>query len=104
MPHVRVDYLTGALDNMGSFEALGVELTRHRREAAPFAVAYIDCNDFTSVNDRLGHRAGDMLLGVIVDTLTRALRKTDIVARLGGDEFAVLLPKTGMAAAKVYVK
>jgi diguanylate cyclase (GGDEF)-like protein len=102
--HARVDYLTGALNNMGFFEALSVELARHRREAAPFAVAYLDCDDFKSVNDRLGHRAGDMLLSLIVDTLTRALRKTDVVARLGGDEFAVLLPKTGMAAAQNVVQ
>jgi hypothetical protein len=37
--HARIDYLIGALDNMGLFEALSLELARHRREAAPFAVA-----------------------------------------------------------------
>jgi len=90
----RVDFLTGALNNKGFYEALGVELARHRREGASFSVAYVDCDDFKAINDRFGHKMGDVLLAQAVDTMRSHLRRTDIIARLGGDEFAVVLPQT----------
>jgi diguanylate cyclase (GGDEF)-like protein len=102
--YARVDYLTGALNNMGFFEALSVELARHRREKEAFSVAYFDCDNFKNVNDRHGHRAGDELLRLIVHTMKRCLRKTDVIARLGGDEFAVLLPKTAQQPAESVVQ
>lgn len=95
----RVDYLTGIPNKLGFDEQLKVELARHRRDGNPFAVAYIDCDNFKSVNDTRGHNAGDRLLRTIAELSRRNLRATDTVARLGGDEFAVILPATGEFAA-----
>ena len=95
----RVDYLTGIPNKLGFDEQLKVEIARHRRDGNPFAVAYIDCDNFKSVNDTRGHNAGDRLLRTIAELSRRNLRATDTVARLGGDEFAVILPATGEFAA-----
>lgn len=90
----RSDFLTGAANSRAFFEAADKELVRARRYTRPFSVAYIDVDNFKTVNDTLGHAAGDELLRTIVATIENHLRETDLVARMGGDEFAVLLPET----------
>ncbi len=55
------------------------------------AVLCVDLNDFSLVNDSLGHQAGDALLIAVADRLREAARETDLVARRGGDQFLLLL-------------
>ncbi len=86
------DALTG-LPNRVYFRAqLAKAIARLKRNpAAQFAVMFLDFDRFKSVNDSLGHSAGDQLLIAFSKRIQAALRPTDMVARLGGDEFAVLV-------------
>lgn len=99
----RTDYLTGIANRRFFFEVAQREIDRSQRYKHPFTIAYIDLDDFKSVNDRLGHKVGDNLLCAVVDQARQYLRKTDTIARLGGDEFVLLLPETDQAAAQIIV-
>jgi diguanylate cyclase (GGDEF)-like protein len=70
-------------------EQLEQALERTRR-GEQLAVLYIDIDEFKSVNDSLGHPAGDELLKAVASRLRSCIRETDTVARLGGDEFAIV--------------
>lgn len=85
------DSLTGLANRAQFLHRLEQAIARRRSDAAPIAVLCLDLDDFKSVNDALGHPAGDELLVRIAGRLTAALGGNGTVARLGGDEFAVLI-------------
>src|SRR6266508_2663394 len=85
------DRLTG-LPNRASF---GDQLRRARARSQRLAVLFCGLDGFKSVNDRLGHAAGDAVLVEVARRLTQAARPVDLAARLGGDEFAVLVEDWG---------
>ena len=99
------DPLTGLL-NRRSFER---ELERHvayvERYGPKGAAIVLDLDHFKTINDTLGHSAGDELIVRVAQVLRSRLRESDVLARLGGDEFAILLPEAapeeadGVAAA-----
>jgi len=85
------DSLTG-LPNQDLFrDRIDQAVARLHRNEHQVAVLFVDVDDFKSVNDTLGHWAGDALLVQISERLTNQLRLADTAARLGGDEFAVLV-------------
>jgi len=82
------DALTGLANRDRFDERLRDALAGGRAGAA---VLFVDIDDFKSINDSLGHTAGDELLELLAERLRDAFREDDSVARFGGDEFAVLL-------------
>ena len=64
------------------------------RRGAKLAVLCLDLDHFKSINDTLGHQAGDALLKEVAQRIRRCLNEGDLIARLGGDEFAVV--RTGL--------
>jgi diguanylate cyclase (GGDEF)-like protein len=91
----RHDPLTGLPNRVLFRELLERERERADRHGGRFALLMADLDGFKAVNDRLGHAAGDALLGEVGRRLSAAVREGDVVARLGGDEFAVLVGAPG---------
>jgi diguanylate cyclase (GGDEF)-like protein len=85
------DPLTGLANRTLLNEHLEIALARGARNSRRFAVMFIDLDNFKSVNDTLGHQAGDELLANVGQCLKTCLRDEDIIARVGGDEFVVVV-------------
>jgi GGDEF domain-containing protein len=84
------DPLTAAL-NRHAFYSL-VEKKRHPDKVKPGCAAVVDINDFKSINDSLGHAAGDAAIRAVAKALRGVIRADDLLFRWGGDEFLILLP------------
>jgi diguanylate cyclase (GGDEF)-like protein/PAS domain S-box-containing protein len=83
------DVLTGAHNRQSILGAVERELARE--DAMTTGVVYVDLDRFKSVNDTLGHAAGDEVLVLVAERLKAAIRGEDDLGRLGGDEFLVLV-------------
>lgn len=87
------DLLTGLPNRARFLERLHEALINADRDATRVAVILLDLDRFKSINDSLGHPAGDQLLQLVAQRLLKCIRETDIVARLGGDEFVIILTR-----------
>lgn len=85
------DELTSALNRRGFLFEFSRAIDAARRGGPTGTIVVCDLDGFKSVNDHLGHAAGDEVLRQVAGLLTRRVRKMDAVGRLGGDEFAILL-------------
>ena len=86
----QTDILTMLANRRAFMKRLHMAFAAALRGAPPFAVLYLDIDDFKDVNDTLGHAMGDELLKEVVARLQQVVREEDLVARFGGDEFAIL--------------
>jgi diguanylate cyclase (GGDEF)-like protein len=88
------DPLTGLYNRRFFYEALEKEIQRSARYGTAVSLVLFDVDNFKSVNDSLGHAAGDDVLREIGRIVSRQIRPVDSFARLGGEEFGLLLPQT----------
>jgi diguanylate cyclase (GGDEF)-like protein len=92
------DSLTGLPNRTLILDRVEQMLVRSRRNHTPVAALFIDLDNFKSINDTLGHDAGDELLRAVAARLDGVVRATDALGRLGGDEFVVIAEDLSLAA------
>jgi len=106
--HARLTSITDPLTDVGSrrlFEdKLESECARAKRYKGTFAVGITDLDNFKTINDILGHAAGDSALRKLAKCMKDSQRAADILARYGGDEFVVLMPETNAADASALLE
>ena len=97
------DSVTGLANRALFKDRVEHALERQGREGDAVSVLFMDLDDFKTINDSLGHAAGDHLLGEVGERVKNTLRAADTAARFGGDEFAILLEDggDGITAAEV---
>lgn len=96
----RTDGLTGVINASAFRDAAAEVLGLGSRHGRPLTLAFVDLDDFKSVNDARGHAEGDRVLCAVAGALQASVRGTDLIGRVGGDEFALLLPETGEDGAR----
>ncbi|HOT47354.1 MAG TPA: diguanylate cyclase [Spirochaetota bacterium] len=102
--NARMDYLTRIANRRHFEEMLSNEIQRSNRYNHPLSIIYMDVDNFKTINDNLGHRAGDKVLTAISTIINSHIRSSDAIARLGGDEFAILLVETDEQEAGKFIK
>jgi diguanylate cyclase (GGDEF)-like protein len=90
----ETDALTGLFNQRFFHDTLRREVMRAHRYQRKLTLIVFDLDDFKSVNDQIGHLAGDRVLAQAADRLREAVRSVDVACRIGGDEFAVIMPES----------
>lgn len=98
------DPLTGVKNRRAFYESVSTEIRRARRYAHTLTIAYLDLDDFKSLNDNLGHRVGDEALLTFVGVAQSMIRDVDMLGRIGGDEFSILFPETSAEEAQAVLE
>jgi diguanylate cyclase len=84
------DALTGVANRHRLLDQLEITLLRARRDKTQFCLLFLDIDGFKTINDRLGHAAGDAILVGFSERLGSLLRGDEMLGRLGGDEFVII--------------
>jgi diguanylate cyclase (GGDEF)-like protein len=105
---VRKDAITDPLTKISSRRAimkiLATEFARFKRKGIPLSIAILDVDHFKTINDTLGHLAGDDFLMKIARLLKSGIRESDYIGRYGGDEFIAVFPDTSPQEARSVVE
>lgn len=102
--YATVDPLTGAFNRRFAESFLEKEIARAERNKDVFSILMFDLDNFKEVNDKYGHKIGDIILKMFVNFLKESLRHCDVVSRFGGDEFMAILLDTDTKGAKSIIK
>ncbi|MDA5194862.1 GGDEF domain-containing protein [Govanella unica] len=94
------DPMTHMTNRRAFVRELGRMISFAERYDIPTSLVYFDVNDLKSINDSLGHPAGDAAILHVARIIQQNIRGSDVAGRLGGDEFAILLPNAGEEAAQ----
>ncbi len=94
---MRRDFLTGVHTRGAFFELAAAHACRSSDQ--PYALVMVDVDHFKAINDKYGHRGGDLTLAHVARQIVGAVRITDIVGRYGGEEFCILLPSCDASVA-----
>jgi diguanylate cyclase (GGDEF)-like protein len=95
-----LDALTGLHNRRYFHETLARECSRAHRYGRRLALVVVDVDDFKSINDRIGHLAGDAVLAAVAERVQSVVRSADVACRVGGDELAVILPESTLGDAE----
>lgn len=90
------DGLTSAYNHRHFYELLDIEFENSKRHDRYLGCIMLDLDYFKNINDKHGHRVGDLILKEIASLIRKCIRKGDILARYGGEEFIILLPETNI--------
>src|SRR5574343_1639721 len=93
------DTLTQVLNARAYYAGCDHLIRLAARNAAPYAVLFVDLDHFKRINDQHGHAAGDAVLKSVAATLQGSLRESDLLGRIGGEEFSIFLPNTDLEGA-----
>ncbi|WP_173979837.1 GGDEF domain-containing protein [Magnetospirillum sp. UT-4] len=95
------DPLTGALTRRSGAEVIELHFRLACEQDAPFAIAFLDIDDFKGLNDVYGHEAGDQALRNAATALGKSLRQADSLVRWGGEEFVIVMTNTNLDGVRI---
>lgn len=96
-----IDALTSCPNKRFFNEFLDREIARSNRHKRPLSVLMIDIDNFKTVNDTMGHLAGDAALKAMATLIRETIRREELFSRFGGEEFAIILPETKIEQALI---
>ena len=102
--YATTDEMTGVFNRRAGMILMEKQMQISKRKNECFSIFFMDINGLKSVNDSLGHSAGDDLIVMAVSSINACLRESDTICRLGGDEFLVILPSTNKEESDVILK
>lgn len=98
------DVLTRVYTRRVGEELLNVQFINAQRQKQPMSLAFVDLDNFKSINDVHGHEEGDSTLRRAADAMRRVMRRGDIVVRWGGEEFLLIMPSTDAEGAHIAIR
>jgi diguanylate cyclase (GGDEF)-like protein len=101
---LHTDSLTGIANRRIFLESLDGSISFAKRHQAPLSIIMADLDDFKSVNDTLGHNAGDRVLQAFAILVQENSRQEDMIARWGGEEFIMMLPGASAMEATAFAE